>query len=133
GTWLPAMLLIVMGSVAWIRFGSATAFGGGAIFPALDFKNVFFWSTVAFAFGGMEGASTMGDEIQNARRNIPRALLTAGIIITVIYIAATLSVLTALSAEEVSGLQGFMQAMSKVAGRIGLEPVAPFAAVLVTV
>src|SRR5947207_3308191 len=34
GTWLPAMLLIVMGSVAWIRFGSATSFEGGAIFPA---------------------------------------------------------------------------------------------------
>src|SRR5438552_3296572 len=96
------------------------------------FQNVFFWSTVAFAFGGMEGASTMGDEIQNARRNIPRALLTAGVIITVIYIAATLSVLTALPADEVSGLQGFMQAMSKVAGKIGLEPVAPFAALLVT-
>ncbi len=132
GAWLPASMLIVMGSVAWFRFGSATRFGGGAVFPSIDFKNVFFWSTVAFAFGGMEGASTMGDEIQNARRNIPRALLTAGVIITVIYIAATASVLTALPAQEVSGLTGFMQAMSKVAARIGVEPVAPFAALLVT-
>src|SRR6058998_2760875 len=132
GTWLPASMLIVMGWMAWLRFGSATAINGATVLPAADLKNVFFWSTVAFAFGGMEGASTMGDEIQNARRNIPRALLTAGVIITVIYIAATLSVLTALPAEEVSGLQGFMQAMSKVAGRIGMEPVAPIAAVLVT-
>ena len=121
-----------MGSMAWFRFGSATSFGGGAIFPSLDFKNVFFWSTVAFAFGGMEAASAMGDEIQNARRNIPRALLTAGVLVTVIYVTATFSVLTALPADEVSGLQGFMQAISKVAGRIGLEPIAPFAAVLVT-
>src|SRR6266566_4519692 len=132
GTWLPAMMLIVMGSIAWFRFGSATSFGGRATIPSLDLKNIFFWSTVAFAFGGMEGASTMGDEIQNARRNIPRALLTAGVIITIIYIAATASVLAALPAEEVSGLQGFMQAMSKVAGRIGLDPIAPVAAVLVT-
>ena len=87
GTWLPALMLIVMGIAAWVRFGSATRFGGGAIFPTWDFKNVFFWSTVAFAFGGMEGASTMGDEIENARRNIPRALLMAGVMITVIYIA----------------------------------------------
>jgi len=92
GTWLPAFMLIVMGIAAWIRFGSATHFGGGAILPSLDFKNVFFWSTVAFAFGGMEGASTMGDEIENARRNIPRALLTAGVLITVMYIAGTFSV-----------------------------------------
>jgi amino acid transporter len=132
GTWLPAFLLILMGAAAWYRFGSATDFSGGAILPSLDFKNVFFWSTVAFAFGGLEGASTMGDEIQNARRNIPRALLTAGVIITVIYITATFSVLTALPADDVSGLQGFMQAMSNVAGRIGMEPIAPLIALLVT-
>jgi amino acid transporter len=41
-------------------------------------------------------------------------------------------VLTALPADEVSGLQGFMQAMTKVASKVGLEPVAPIAAVLVT-
>jgi len=133
GTWLPGLMLIVMGLTAWARFGSATRFGGGAIFPALDLKNVFFFSTVAFAFGGMEGASTMGDEIEHPRRNIPRALLSAGVIITIIYLTATFSVLTALPADEVSGLQGFMQAMSKVAGRVGFDAVAPFAAVLVTI
>src|SRR5262249_6027025 len=73
-----------------------------------------------------------GDEIQNPRRNIPRALLTAGLIITIVYLSATFSVLTALRAEDVSGLQGFMQAMSKVAARIGLEPITAFAALLVT-
>ncbi|HLH30688.1 MAG TPA: APC family permease [Terriglobia bacterium] len=133
GSWLPALMLIVMGSIAWLRFGSSTHFNTSTVLPSLDFKNVFFWSTVAFAFGGVEGASTMGDEIQNARRNIPRALLIAGVIITVIYIAATASVLVALPQEEVSGLQGFMQAMNKIAARIGLEPVAPFAAFLVTI
>jgi amino acid transporter len=133
GTWLPAVMLIVMGFAAWLRYGSATQFGGGAILPMLDFKNVFFWSTVAFAFGGVESASAMGDEIQNPRRNIPRALLSSGIIVTVVYLMATTSVLTALPAEEVSGLQGFMQATSKVATRIGVEPLSPFVAFLVTV
>jgi len=131
GTWVPAVMLIEMGLMAWLRFGSATQFGA-AIIPSLDLKNIFFWSTVAFAFGGMEGASMMGDEIQNPRRNIPRALLASGVIITVVYIVATFSVLAALPADDVSGLQGFMQAMNKVAGKTGLEPVAPFAALLVT-
>jgi amino acid transporter len=133
GSWLPALMLIVMGAIAWFRFGSATQFTRSTVFPSLDFKNVFFWSTVAFAFGGMEGASTMGDEIQHARRNIPRALLIAGVIITVIYIVATASVLVALPHEEVSGLQGFMQAMDKMGTRIGFGGLAPFAALLVTI
>jgi amino acid transporter len=133
GTWLPATMLILMGALAWTRFGSATVIDHGTIVPTMDLKNVFFWSTVAFAFGGVEGASTMGSEIRNARRNIPRALLAAGVIITVIYIAGTAAVLVALPAEDVTGLQGFMQAISKVGQRIGLEGVTPWVALLVTV
>ncbi len=133
GTWVPAAMLIVMGSVAWLRFGSATVIERATLLPDLDLKNVFFWSTVAFAFGGVEGASTMGSEIQNARRNIPRALLLAGVIITFIYVAATASVLVALPAKDVTGLQGFMQAISEVGGRVGLNGVAPWIALLVTI
>ena len=132
GTWLPASMLILMGSVAWLRFGSATTINRTTVLPTVDLKNVFFWSTVAFAFGGVEGASTMGSEIRNARRNIPRALLAAGVIITVIYVAGTASVLVALPAENVTGLQGFMQAITQVGSRIGLEGVAPWVALLVT-
>jgi len=132
GTWLPALVLIVMGSMAWLRFGSATAINAATVVPAADLKNVFFWSTVAFAFGGVEGASTMGGEIRDARRNIPRALLVAGVIITFMYVAATASVLIALPAEDVTGLQGFMQAISKVGQRIGFDGVVPWIALLVT-
>src|SRR5262245_52452988 len=35
GTWVPAAILMVMGFVAWFRFGSATRFGG-AILPTID-------------------------------------------------------------------------------------------------
>lgn len=132
GSWLPALMLIVMGSIAWMRFGSSTHFSVSTVLPSIDFKNIFFWSTIAFAFGGMEGASTMGDEILDARRNIPRALLMSGVIITVIYIVATASVLVGLPQDQVSGLQGFMQAMDKIAARIGMQPASPFVAFLVT-
>lgn len=132
GAWLPASTLIVMGAVAWVRFGAATPITKTTVIPTFDLKNVFFWSTIAFAFGGVEGASTMGSEIKNARRNIPRALLAAGLIITFIYVAATASVLVALPAGEVTGLQGFMQAISKVGDRIGLQGLVPAMALLVT-
>ena len=51
GSWLPALMLIVMGTVAWFRFGFATHFTRSTVLPSFDFKNSFFWSTVAFAFG----------------------------------------------------------------------------------
>lgn len=133
GSWAPAALLIMMGAIAWIRFGSATQFNSAALLPSTHLKDVIFWSTIAFAFGGVESASFMGEEIKNARRNIPRALLVAGIVITLTYIAGTASVLVALPSEEVTGLQGFMQAISKVAGRIGLDAISPLCALLITI
>ena len=67
-----------------------------AFVPSTSLKDVIFWSTIAFAFGGVESGSTMGEEIQDARRTVPRAVLTAGALMTVLYLAGTLSVLLAL-------------------------------------
>jgi amino acid transporter len=133
GAWIPALMLIAMGAAAWLRFGSATPFTAQTLTPSIELENIFFWSTIAFAFGGAEGASAMGGEIRDPRRNIPRAILASGVLITITYVAGTASLLAALPAEEVTGLQGFMQAISKVGVRIGLESVGPVVALLVTV
>ena len=104
----------------------------GALVPSTSLKDVIFWSTIAFAFGGVESASTMGEEIQDARRTVPRAILTAGALITVLYLAGTLSVLLAIPREQVSGLQGIMQAIQAMTAKVGLPWLAPIVAALVT-
>src|SRR5207247_7050912 len=107
-SWVPALLLILLGLASWQRFGSATPMDAHAFVPSTSLKDVIFWSTIAFAFAGVESASTMGEEIEDARRNVPRAVLVAAAIVTLLYIAGTFSVLLALPKEQVSGLQGIM-------------------------
>src|SRR5262249_31335425 len=131
-SWVPAAALLVLGAISWNRFGSATPMSPPAFLPSTGLKDVIFWSTIAFAFGGVESASTMGEEIQDARRTIPRAVLVAAAIVTLLYIAGTFSVLLALPKEQVSGLQGIMQAIQAMTRRIGFGWVAPIAAALVT-
>jgi len=133
GAWLPAFMLIVLGTMAWLRFGSATQISASTLLPSVNLKTLFFWSTIAFALGGAEGMSAMGEEIQNPRRNIPRAVVASGIIITITYIAGTAVVLAALPSDEVTQLQGFIQAISKVGSRVGFDAAGPFAALLVTI
>jgi glutamate:GABA antiporter len=131
-TWIPLAILIVMGIVAGIRFGPATEFDVASLIPSTRLQDVIFWSTIAFAFGGLEAASTMSAEIENARRAIPRAILVAGIIIAGLYILGTLSTLLALPQNEVSGLQGITQAITKTGARVGFQ-LGPLAALLLTV
>jgi amino acid transporter len=130
--WVPSFMLIVLGVISWSRFGSATAMDAHAFVPRVGLKDVIFWSTIAFAFSGVESGSTMGDEIQDARRTVPRAVLTAGVIMTLLYIAATLSVLLAIPTSQVSGLQGIMQAIQTMATRTGARWLVPIAAGFVT-
>jgi len=131
-SWIPAAVLIVLGAVSWSRFGSATPMGAHAFVPSTSLKDVIFWSTIAFAFGGVESGSTMGEEIVEARRTVPRAVLTAGALMTLLYIAGTLSVLVALPSKEITGLQGIMQAIQAITSRLGLAWLAPIVAVFVS-
>jgi len=131
--WVPALTLIIMGGLAWGRFGSATDFSLTYFWPSTHLKDIAFWSTLAFALAGVESASVMGEEIRDARCNIPRALLLAGAIITVTYILGTICLLLALPRTEVSGLQGIMQAIAKAGDRVGFGSVTPIAAVLISI
>jgi amino acid permease len=130
--WIPAMLLMALGAVAWSRFGSATPITAHAVAPSMHLKDIIFWSTIAFAFGGVESGSTMGEEIEDARRTVPRAILTAGAAITILYIMATLAVLLAMPKEQVSGLSGIMQAIQAMTAKVGIGWLAPAVAALVT-
>ena len=129
--WLPVGIVIVMGVVAWHRFGTATHFTVHAMVPSTHFNDVIFWSLLTFAFGGCEAASFMGEEIKNARRTVPWALFFAGVTVALCYILGTVGVLLALPPSAVSNLQGLMQAISQTAGRVGFAGVIPVAAFLI--
>jgi glutamate:GABA antiporter len=131
GMWLPVMIVVVMGLYAWHRFGSATDFSAYSFIPAIGLKNMVFWATLTFAFGGCETGSFMADEIKDSRKTIPRALLVAGLVVTFCYVMGTVCVLLAMPSREVSDLQGLMQAITRTADRLGWFTVIPVAAALI--
>jgi amino acid transporter len=132
-TWAPIVLLVVLAVVAWARFGSATAFDAHSLAPATGLRDIVFWSTIAFAFSGLEAASMLGEEISDARRAIPRAIVGSGLMITAIYVLGTWAVLVALPPREVSALGGIVQAIAGVGARIGLGWAGAIAAALLTI
>ena len=131
GLWVPGLFLIGLGLAAWWRFGSATRFTAESIVPSTRLKDIVFWSTIAFSLSGLESASMMGEEIKDARRNIPRALAVAGALITTLYVLGTVAMLVALPQAEILHLQGFMTAIETVTGRLGVGELVPVVALLI--
>ena len=131
--WLTALMVVGMGFIAWTRFGSATSFHGSAMLPIPHLRQMIFWSTLIFAFGGCETASFLAGEIKNPRRTIPRALLIAGFTIAFCYILGTFCVLLALPSAEASNLDGLVQAIERTSERLGLHGVTSTAAALIAI
>jgi len=75
----------------------------------------------------------MGEEIVDAPRTVPKAVITAGVLIAAFYIVGTWCLLLALPKEQLSGLEGVMQATQTMAVQAGAPWVVPIVAALVTV
>ena len=131
GLWVPGLFLMALGLAAWLRFGSATPFTAESLLPSTRLKDIVFWSTIAFSLSGLESASMMSEEIRDPRRNIPRALLIAGVLITALYILSTVAMLVALPQGQILSLQGFMMAIETATTRMGLGSLVPVVAALV--
>jgi glutamate:GABA antiporter len=129
--WIPVLIIIGLGLLAYHRFGSANSFSFHSMTPSLRLNDIIFWSVLAFAFGGCETGSFMAEEIKNPRRIIPLALFVGGLTIAFCYIVGTVCVLLALPSSEVSPLQGLVQAIAKTSERVGLLWFLPIAAFLI--
>jgi amino acid transporter len=129
GTFIAAAVLIGLGALIWWRFGTTIA--------AADFKiptdprfvlNSF--GVICFGLVGLELASVMGDEIQDPRRTLPGAVALGGVLSGALYVGATLTLLIAVG-KNVNVLQGIVQAVSHMAGRVGVPWITvPFALML---
>jgi len=133
GSSLPVLILITLSVLFWRQHGSATRFTLAAMTPHLSVKNAVFWSTIFYAFAGAECASCMGDEIKDSRRTLPRALLFAGVVVTLGYMLGTVAMLVVMPSDQISGLGGFMTVMAEMCRGLGVSWLTPPVAIMVTV
>src|SRR5579864_2548831 len=86
-TYIPLLILCGVAGVLWSRHGSVTHFTVSNMMPHWSWDTVNFWSQIAFAFTGLELVSAMSEEIKDPRRTLPRAVMGAGVLTALIYIA----------------------------------------------
>ena len=130
GTFVAAAVLIGLGAIVWLRFGTAVTSADFQI-PANPRFVLNSFGVICFGLVGLELASVMGDEIENPRKILPGAVAWGGVLSGLLYIGATLTLLIAVSKQDISVLQGIVQAVSHMASRVNANwIVAPFAFLL---
>jgi glutamate:GABA antiporter len=130
GTAVAAAALIGLGLIVTFRFGPNVHAADFHV-PANPRFLMNAFGVICFGLVGLELASVMGDEIKNPEKTLPGAVAWGGVLSGLLYIATTLTLLVAISKNEINVLQGIVQAVSHMAARIGAAwIVAPFAVML---
>ena len=130
GTGIAAAVLIGLGILVWLRFGTTVTWADFRIPPNPRFVLNSF-GVICFGLVGLELASVMGDEIENPQKTLPGAVAWGGVLSGLLYIGATLTLLIAVSKGDINVLQGIVQAVGHMANRVGVVwIVAPFAFLL---
>ena len=130
GTGIAAATLIGLGVIIFTRYGTTVTASDFHI-PANPRFVLNSFGVICFGLVGLELASVMGDEIRDPKRDLPVAVAWGGVLSGLLYIGATLTLLIAVGKNDISVLQGIVQAVSHMATRTGVGwIVAPFALIL---
>jgi amino acid transporter len=130
GTGIAAATLIGLGVIVFSRFGTSITSADFRV-PADPRFVLNSFGVICFGLVGLELASVMGDEIRDPARTLPGAVAWGGVLSGLLYIGATLTLLIAVGKNDISVLQGIVQAVSHMATKVGVAwIVAPFALML---
>ena len=131
GTFVAAFLLMMMlGVIVCAKYGTTIRWADFEI-PANPRFVLNSFGIICFGLVGLELASVMGDEIEDPQRTLPGAVALGGVLSGFLYIGVTLTLLVAVDKNSISVLQGIVQAVALMAGRVGVAwIVAPFALML---
>jgi amino acid transporter len=136
GTYIPGLVLISLGIYGAVTTPPANEFTLATLKPDLtNFPALNLLASIAFAFAGLELASTMADEVENPRRNLPRSIFISAPLIAVVYVMGTAAVLWWLPNKNINVVSGFLEAIKAGADHISptLVWIAPVCAALYSI
>ncbi|MFN0112625.1 MAG: APC family permease [Blastocatellia bacterium] len=121
-TYILGVVIILFGVIGVLSEAPANPFTAQTLIP--DFGNLGslnLLASVAFAFAGIELIATMGGEIENPRRNLPRSVFLAAPLIALAYVLGAGAVLWLVPVGQINVVSGFLQAISIGAQRLSAE------------
>ena len=122
GTLFPALLLIGLAAY-WLIDGrhNAIPFHAAKLWPNFGhISNVVFFAGVLLGFAGVEMAGYHAKQIENVRRDYPRAVFGSAALIVIASIIATLAIAFVVPQAKLSLVSGLMQAFQDFFQQLGV-------------
>ncbi|MBS0287774.1 MAG: amino acid permease [Proteobacteria bacterium] len=133
GTLGPMILIIVL-CFLWLGRGNApeVTFTTSSLFPKMNnmsaIAELAFFSQIIFSLLGLEMSSVHALEVNNPRKDYPKALLISAMIILLSLILSSLAIAIVVPQDKLSNLTGIIQAFTLFADEFSLPWLAPLMA-----
>ena len=119
---IPLLLMAVVGTIVGLRSGMTQA-NFSHVVTQIPFSQALFGAVVslAFAFEGWICATSIGPDLENSKKNMPRALLIGTVIVAVVYVIYYAGLAGAVDSAVLmeSGETGAKLAFQKIFGQVG--------------
>ena len=121
GTFITAATILIIAVITFVNRGASNTISFSSVIPSpSNLSALALLSVVCLNYVGLELGAVIGDEIKDPQRNIPRAVMIAGISTAGLFLVVTTSLLVAIPAEEIGVIEGILQGIEKAAGEIGI-------------
>jgi len=113
---LLAVLIGSLGIYSAVTTGMANEITGPSLLPSFDLRSLSFISVILFNMLGFEVICTMADDMENPKKQIPTAIITAGIVIAGIYLFSAFGIGVAIPTDQIDTGSGLMDAFKLLTG-----------------
>jgi len=132
GTILPGIFIISLG-ISWVtgEHPIQTPLTWDALIPSFkEVGNLVFLAGLFLAFAGLEVTASYANNVQNPKKNYPRAILLGAIITFTLFMLGSLSIAVVIPKEEINIVKGLMEAFKIFLSHYQLLWMLPIIAVL---
>jgi amino acid transporter len=135
GTLIPGLLLVVLAGIYLAQGNhSAAPLNGHHVLPPWHgLTSIVLIVNAFFTYAGVEVNAVHVDDLRNAAREFPRAILLAVILILLVFIPPTLSISIAVPSQDISLTAGVMQAFRTLLDHFSLNFLEPVVAIALVV
>lgn len=108
---------LIVGGFSWaLTHGSANEFSLSTILPTFDMGLLALVPVYIYGLTGMDLISCNAGEMENPKRDVPRALLIAGVVSIVVYLLSAVAVLFVLPVDAIDPAAGMIDAIIVIYG-----------------
>ncbi|WP_207876568.1 APC family permease [Clostridium sp. HV4-5-A1G] len=122
GSTVPTILLIAMAFISVLIFGHkpASVYTVQTMMPKMDVNSFAAISSVMFALAGAETTANFVTEMDNPKKNFPKAILIAAAFVAGLYVLGSIAITLVLPTDKITASQGVLVALSQVAANLGI-------------